>query len=106
MSNAFLYILELAPTYRDTNNWTNNTQEIIQSHFEYLTALYHQNKVQFVGRTDYAPDQPHLKGYVLIATTDQEEATSIMQNDPCVLNKVMEAQLHPFNAIYPGLKSQ
>lgn len=106
MGNAFLYILELAPKYRDANNWTNQTQEIIQLHFEYLTNLFQQKKVSFVGRTNYTPEHPDLKGYVVIATSNKEEAEQIMQNDPCVSNWVMEARLHPFNAVFPGIYSQ
>lgn len=94
---AYIYTLSLCEPYRLTDNWTTETYNIVSEHFAYLQNLTAKGIAVLVGRTDYAVSDEFLFGIVVFEAENESHATHIMQNDPCLLNGVMAAKLHPFN---------
>lgn len=96
----YIYILQLAPLYTSEDNWTDDANRIVGEHFAYLTGLYEKGVVKFVGKTEYGVEHPDNRGLAIFEAADMEEATRIMQNDPCIINGVMTATVHPFRTVY------
>lgn len=64
---------------------------IIEQHFEYLKKLLADEKLLLAGRTDDA----HL-GIAILITNDEDEARTLMENDPAVKNNIFKGELHLF----------
>jgi uncharacterized protein YciI len=96
----FIYILQLTPTYTDEANWTDETSNIVGQHFNYLKGLYEKGVVKFVGKTEYGVEHPDNRGIAVFEAENAEEANRLMQNDPCVINGVMTAAVHPFRVVF------
>jgi uncharacterized protein YciI len=74
---------------------TNKEAEIVSQHFSYLKDLTEQGIVFLAGRTlnnDYSSF-----GIVIFRALSEEEAKHIMNEDPAVKNRIMRAELYPFN---------
>lgn len=93
----FIYILKLTPRYEQRENWDEETNRVLDLHWNYLLALHSKEVMQLVGRTAYAPGHKDLFGIAVFSAESEEKATEIMNNDPCVHEGVMTATLHPFN---------
>jgi uncharacterized protein YciI len=96
----YIYILQLTPHYTNEANWTDDANRIVGEHFAYLTGLYEKGVVKFVGKTEYGVEHPDNRGIAIFEAADMGEATRIMQNDPCIINGVMTAKVHPFRTVY------
>jgi uncharacterized protein YciI len=96
----FIYILQLTPAYTEGKNWTTETEQILGQHFNYLKALYEQGVVKFVGKTEYGIEHPDNRGITVFEAENQATADRIMQNDPCVINGIMTAVVHPFRIAF------
>lgn len=96
----WMYVLQLQPKYTQPQNWTDDANRIVGEHFNYLTALFKQGVVKFVGKTEYGIEHPHNRGLAVFEAEDEAAATAIMQADPCILNGVMTAELHPFRVVF------
>lgn len=95
----FIYILHLQPCYRKPENWTENTNEIIGRHFNYLKVLNEKGIAVLVGKSDYEIDNPENFGMCIFNAENHEAAKNLMNNDPCIVNEVMYAKLHPFRVV-------
>lgn len=93
----FIYILKLNEPYTDLNGWNEETNKILEMHWNYLVDLHKKGVMDAVGRTNYEVNNPEMFGIAVFRAANEEEATAIMNNDPCVRYSVMRAQLHPFN---------
>jgi uncharacterized protein YciI len=93
----FIYILQLSPAYRQEENWTEETNDIISLHFNYLKNLVGEGKLLLAGKTAYHIDHPKNRGIVILSVDDEDSAYEIMLSDPAVKNNVMTAELHPFS---------
>lgn len=97
----FIYVLTLLPEYQIEAAWTPEIQHIARRHYRYLKDLHEAGLASFVGRTDYAVDNPENFGLVIFYAKDSAEAVSLMQNDPAVQHPIMTAEVHPFKTVFP-----
>lgn len=93
----YLYVLRLVDRYQKEDNWNDETNQIVSSHFDYLKRLTEARQVILAGRTDTSVENPDGFGIAVFEATDDEEAERIMQNDPAVKQGVMKAILYPFS---------
>jgi uncharacterized protein YciI len=96
----WIYILQLQPKYTQQENWTDETNRIVGEHFNYLKSLFEQGVVKFVGKTEYGIEHLDNRGISIFEAADEAAANAIMQNDPCVINGVMTAMVHPFRIVF------
>jgi uncharacterized protein YciI len=66
----------------------------LQGHVSYLQELTEKNIVLLAGRTQTTDDSSF--GLVIFLADSEEEANNIMQADPAVRDKVMNATLYPY----------
>lgn len=92
----FMYVLQLNPHYQSLQNWNDDTNAILNEHWNYLVNLHEQKVMKLVGKTEYEIDNPANKGIAIFEAETREKAEQIMQQDPCVAKGVMSAELHPF----------
>jgi uncharacterized protein len=90
----FLYQLKLIPKLLDEANWTERENEIVQHHFEVLQDLLKEGKLILAGRT--LNMDPTGMGIVILEVNSEEEARTIMENDPAVKEGIMDATLFPY----------
>jgi uncharacterized protein YciI len=75
----------------------------VGEHFNYLKELFEKGVMKFVGKTDYDVSHADNHGYAIFEAEDEVSALDIMKNDPCIVQGVMTARLHPFRiALYNG----
>lgn len=98
----FIYILQLLPHYRVSANWTTETNIILSEHWNYLVGLNAKGMIKLVARTDYNIDNDENRGICVFEAENIEQATEIMNNDPCVLKGVMTAKVHPLRVVIYG----
>ena len=90
----FLYQLKLIPSLLDESNWTEKENKIVQHHFEELQDLQKAGKLILAGRTLNMDDNGF--GIVILEVESEEEAQTLMENDPAVKEGIMEATLFPY----------
>jgi uncharacterized protein len=95
----FIYILRLQPQYRKAENWTDETNRIVGEHFNYLKNLNENGIALLVGKSDYDNDHPDNFGICIFYAENMDDARALMNNDPCIVNGVMYAELHPFRVV-------
>jgi uncharacterized protein YciI len=91
----FLCVLKLEPQYKVKANWTDATTKIMGEHWNYLVKLHGEGKIKFVGRTDYDIDNDMNRGLAVYVADSEPEARHLMMNDPCIVNGIMQGELHP-----------
>ncbi len=96
----FIYVLKLTERYTRPENWTAETNQIVGAHFNYLKGLFESGIVKFVGKTEYGIEHPDNWGISIFEAANEDEAQKIMQQDPCIINGVMTASLHPFRTVF------
>jgi len=86
-------------TYSTGENWDPNKEPHEQDHFNdhssHLGDLRKSEKIKLGGR--YGD-----KGMIILIAKDEEEAKSLIFNDPAIKNKLFKAELHPFYHFYSG----
>jgi uncharacterized protein len=90
----YLYTLKLVPKLIDENNWTDRENKIVEDHFEKLNELLKEDKLILAGKTSNMDENTF--GIVIIQVETDEEANTIMVNDPAVKEGVMMAELFPY----------
>jgi len=96
----FIYILTLNKKYHQQQNWTEETNQTMSAHFNYLKNLFEQGVTKHVGKTDMPFESEDLNGYSIFETDSQESADSIMKNDPAVRDGLMSAKLLPYIIVF------
>jgi uncharacterized protein YciI len=96
----FLYRLEPARVEMVTVGPTPEEAAIVIEHFAYLENLTAQGVILLVGRTQ--DNSPDTIGRAIFQAESEEQARSIMENDPTVKNGVMRAKLFPFKIALHG----
>jgi uncharacterized protein YciI len=71
---------------------TPDQREVVERHGAYLERLHADGRVLFAGRCWDGPF-----GLVLLDVADEDEARSIVEDDPSVRLGVQTAELYPFN---------
>ena len=76
-------------------------EEAVGTHFNYLKNLLAEGKLVLAGRTVNMPMTDRDMGIAILEADSEEEARTIMENDPAVVNGVMKAELFEFSlALY------
>ena len=101
MSSQYLY--RIAPT-RDGFMLKSTPDEdtIVSEHFQYLRALTVQGVVLLAGRTLHTDETSH--GLVILEANSEEDARTLMENDPAVKAGVFSAELFPFSVALASAK--
>jgi uncharacterized protein YciI len=95
----FIYKLILREDLFEEQNWTEKEELIVSKHFNYLQTLLQKDILILAGKTDGLDETTY--GIVLFKANSREEATTIMNNDPAIINHVMTGTLHQYNiALY------
>ena len=93
----FIYHVTLTEKYNDPDMWTEETQQIIADHAEFLNDLGRNGMLIQAGRTLYDPGDERLFGIVIFKAESLEEAKKMIENDPSRLKGVQEGEVHPFS---------
>ncbi len=96
------FIYTLMPTRSDmlADGLTDKENEIIASHFTYLSGLKDQGVVKLAGRTTNTDASSF--GVVIIEAENEGAAREIMANDPAVQGGVLASKLYPFRIALMG----
>ncbi|WNB93773.1 YciI family protein [Bacillus sp. NEB1478] len=88
--NEFLY--QIKPV-RDNfmDNQTKAEQKALEEHFLYLQSLLKNGKLVLAG-----PCLDASFGVVILQEVSENEAHTIMENDPAIVSKIMTGTLFPF----------
>lgn len=90
----FIYTLKLIPKLIEANSWTKTENEIVDRHFTNLQGLLAEGKLILAGRTQTMDENTF--GIVILEVDSEEEAQTLMKNDPAVAGGVMTAELFPY----------
>lgn len=93
----FCYILRLYPQYFHSDGWTDEANETVGKHFNYLKKYTEEGTLILAGRTVNEPMSAEDFGIAILETASKEEAQNIMDNDPAVVGKIMYAKLYDFS---------
>jgi uncharacterized protein YciI len=77
-----------------THGPTDEEASILSEHFRYLKSLTEQGVVLVFGRTQN--NDPSTFGITIFRAESEDEARSIMNNDPAVKSGIMQAELFPY----------
>ncbi|MBY6035740.1 hypothetical protein KUV80_03710 [Fictibacillus nanhaiensis] len=89
-TNEFLYqIMPIRENF--TSNQTAEEKNALEAHFFYLQNLLQEGKLVLAG-----PCLDASFGVVILQNIEEEEAQTIMMNDPAIVNEIMTGKLYPF----------
>ncbi len=91
----FIYVLKLIPPLLNADNWTEKEEKIIVRHFAKLQKLLKEGKLILAGKTSGLDEKTF--GIVILEVESEDEAFTIMKNDPSVAEGIMEAELFPYH---------
>ena len=94
----FIYVLKLIPSLLNENNWTEREEKIVDRHFAKLQVLLREGKLILAGKTMGIDEKTF--GIVILETESEEEALTIMGNDPSVAEGIMKAELFPYTIAF------
>jgi uncharacterized protein len=94
MLKQYLYTLKLIPELMEEKNWSEKENQIVKEHFEALQMLLNANKLILAGKTEGMGESTF--GIVIFQAISEEQAISIMKNDPAVKRGIMNAELYPY----------
>ena len=90
----FIYVLRLIPHLLNENNWAEREEKIVDRHFTKLQELLKEGKLILAGRTLNMDEKTF--GIAILEVESEEEAQTIMKNDPAVADGIMTAELFPY----------
>ncbi len=90
----YVYVLKLIPSLWAEENWTPREEAIVSEHFQALQKMLAEGRLILAGKTDGLNEKTF--GIVLFEAGSDEEAQTIMQNDPAVRKGIMRAELFPY----------
>lgn len=92
--NQYIYRINLNRPELLTDGPTVEEAKILQDHVSYLERLAAESKVLLAGRTQIASSDAY--GIVILSASSETDALDIMNNDPVVKHRVMQAEIHPY----------
>lgn len=96
----FLYTIQPTRYAMLTEGPTAQEATVISEHFEYLQALTEKGVVILAGRT--LNTDVSSFGIVILRAHDEQTARKIMEEDPAVKERIMQAQLYPYRVALFG----
>jgi uncharacterized protein len=95
------YIIILNPTRIGmlTDGPTEFEEKTVSAHFEYLMGLEKKGIVLLAGRT--LTEDEKTFGIVIFMAKDMDAARQVSENDPVIINRVMQAEVFPFRIALP-----
>jgi len=81
----------------NNDDWTEKDIEIVSVHFNYLKDLLAKEILFLAGRTVHEPMTEKDFGIAILEVDSEEEARTIMENDPAVKGGIMTAELSEFS---------
>jgi uncharacterized protein YciI len=90
----FVYVLRPVPRLHDDAAWTEADRNAVSQHFRRLQQATAEGRVILAGRTQEPSDRTF--GLVIFEAADETAARQFMDSDPCVVEGVMTATLHPY----------
>ena len=90
----YLYKIQPARAGMLSEGATPEESAIISQHFDYLSALTDRSVVVLAGRT--LTNDERSFGIVIFRAESDDEARSIVENDPAIKGGVMRAELFPY----------
>lgn len=90
----YIYTIKLIERLHDPKKWTNDDEQAINRHFEYLKYQMQQGTMILAGRTQN--DLKDTFGIVIFNAQDDDDAQSFMENDPSIQAGVMIGALYPY----------
>ncbi|MEO1054312.1 MAG: YciI family protein [Bacteroidota bacterium] len=97
-TSTFIYEIKLLEKYRHVSSWTEREHKIQQQHLAYLDSLTKTGKLTMAGIIDQGLEE-HT-GFIILKTTDYQEAYSISQEDPSIKQGMMTARLRLINIYF------
>lgn len=96
MTDTTQYLYRIQPTRLEmlTEGPTERESEITSQHYAYLKGLVEKGVVILAGRT--LNTNENTFGITILNAETEEIARQIMQDDPAVLEGVMDAELFPY----------
>lgn len=94
--SIFICFISLNEEFENPSVWTEETEESINAHANFMEKLGEEGKLIFAGRTDLAPGDKELTGVVLIKAPSIEVARAIMSRDPGLINMIQTSKVFPF----------
>lgn len=95
----YCYQLRLFPVYFDPGSWKERENNILSEHFNYLKDLTEKGVAILVGRTVNEPMSESDFGICIFEAASKDDARTIMDNDPAIINKIMYAELYDFSLV-------
>lgn len=92
--NEYLYVLRLVERLHKKDNWTEDDNEIISEHFNYLVNLKKNGQLILAGKTQESDKDTF--GLVIFRANNFSEAEKIASDDPAVVKKIMTSQLYNY----------
>lgn len=96
----FICKLELTAKYRKPENWDEEANQVVAEHFAYLTRLYQEGKIKWVGKTDLEVTDSNNMGLVVHVEETLEAVEERVLKDPCIQRGIMQFSIFPFRTIY------
>ena len=96
----FVYVLRLVPRLHDDKAWTETDNAVIGRHVAHLKSGTERGQIILAGRTMEPGDKTF--GLVIFTAENEAVARAFMQADPCVSDKIMTAELHPYAVVFRG----
>jgi uncharacterized protein len=93
-NKQYIYVLKLLPEFLNADLWTDKEERIIDNHFAVLKMLLFEGKLILAGKTLGIDEKTF--GIVILEVDSEEEANTIMSNDPAVVGGLMIAELYPY----------
>ena len=95
---TYVYKSKLKPTYYENSNWTDDVNQIVESHFNRLKADFNMGLLKHVGRT--IDPKGDGFGLVIFDSTSLDEALKYMADDPAIKAGIMTAKLFEYKWIF------
>ncbi len=90
----FIYVLKPIPRLLKEENWTEKEESITNRHFAYLQKKLAEGNLILAGKTGGMDEKTF--GIVIIEVDSEEEAYTMMNNDPGISEGIMTAELYPY----------
>lgn len=93
----WLGVLTLTEKYQEEKNWTKEDQAVVGQHFQRLVKMKDEGIIILAGRMQLPTNDTEMKGLVIFYAKDDKEALQIMEDDPAVKAKIMQAKVYPYS---------